>query len=162
MDSMLLPSAHRAVELITAGAGTAGELLDLLVGALDELLVVQKDIALEVNRDRLDIFCGVLELYDEVHQLAIARSREVIASAPAELVSEVANRLRRSVLFQELVAFDTYLALVPQDAEKQDKAEKITETVKGVVKSFLDEFLKFVLDMVDELLELLKGKGKKK
>ncbi|MGH9673964.1 MAG: hypothetical protein ACRD44_12350 [Bryobacteraceae bacterium] len=106
---VLFPSAHRAVQLIDTRTGGPGELLRLLIGSLSELLVFQKRLAIERNSERLEVIQELLALYDEVHRLAMRRMLELAGALSPQQIADSEARLRPSLLFHELVAFEVFL-----------------------------------------------------
>lgn len=159
---VLFPSARAAVRLIETHTGAPGDLLRLLIGSFGELLAFQKSLAIESNRERLDVMRSLLELYDTTSRLAIVRTIQLVGSLSPQQVAESEARLRASLLFHELVAFEVFLS-VPIDESALPDNETIPEFRFQVARMALarigqgnlqkGELSKLLVLSLDELLQ---------
>lgn len=166
--------ARKALGISSRSKTQTGMLMSEFILAFGELLESLQTLATEANRDRLKYFLPLLAVYRDARLEAVRAAKQVQRAAPDPTeVVRFETLLRKSFILQELVALETLLnapeSFVEQD-EKQDKGENTAESVKELLKKpaewwapdWLEEFFKVLLDVIDELLAAIRGKGKKK
>jgi hypothetical protein len=118
-------------------------------------LVFRETIALEPLLNAPHRLVPLQDKQDDEEILAATKKAEIkklLGKAP--LIGEILTGLADII--------DEILELLKGGADKQDKAEKATESVKDIIKKILpNAFVESVLEVVDELLKLLKGKKKR-
>lgn len=151
------------------GAVTRG-----FIRCFDELLGAMDTLAQEANRGRDAVFAPSLELYRAIKgdtMVLLYSMPDPTTPEEIQQVQDLDKLIAGSRILDEVVAFEpimnapTYLVPV---TEKQDKGEKITNSVKDIIKKvnewwapqWFKDLVKALLDAIDEVLGVLRGKGK--
>ena len=161
--------AHNALRISERKRCIPGELMGEFIRAFDEILSAQEVLATKANKKRLRYFRPMLDTLHSVQRDVIRRTKALRKAAPSKSeLTKFEAILRQSFLLNEIVALESILnspSNLVSDDEKQQKAEKTTDSIKKLIKKgnswwqpeWFEDIFDFLLDVLDEILDILRG-----